>query len=178
MLKTSLLFSTISSYLMRTGLLHQAWWRNFFTFLNFYIHTSDIFFSFFLFWKILCILRANGNTHALTCSSSSMSLLYVCLPAATAQRLRHPRGCGGHLRAGQLPHQWRSQRDGTAREKNSPFKGVVKAASQAQKNDPLSPTQMLLVDYYRAAPDLVHFTQYWCPDTTMMDKIKAGGVIA
>lgn len=33
---------------------------------------------------------------------------------------------------------------------------------------------MLLVDYYRAAPDLVHFSQYWCPDTTMMDKIKVG----
>lgn len=32
--------------------------------------------------------------------------------------------------------------------------------------------QMLLVDYYRAAPDLVQFSQYWCPDTTMMDKIK------
>lgn len=32
--------------------------------------------------------------------------------------------------------------------------------------------QMLLVDYYRAAPDLVQFNQYWCPDTTMMDKIK------
>lgn len=31
---------------------------------------------------------------------------------------------------------------------------------------------MLLVDYYRAAPDLVQFSQYWCPDTTMMDKIK------
>uniref|UniRef100_A0A3Q4GT13 MPN domain-containing protein n=1 Tax=Neolamprologus brichardi TaxID=32507 RepID=A0A3Q4GT13_NEOBR len=31
---------------------------------------------------------------------------------------------------------------------------------------------MLLVDYYRAAPDLVQFNQYWCPDTTMMDKIK------
>lgn len=34
---------------------------------------------------------------------------------------------------------------------------------------------MLLVDYYRAAPDLVQFSQYWCPDTTMMDKIKVGG---
>lgn len=33
---------------------------------------------------------------------------------------------------------------------------------------------MLLVDYYRAAPDLVQFSQYWCPDTTMMDKIKVG----
>uniref|UniRef100_A0A3B4AVN2 MPN domain-containing protein n=1 Tax=Periophthalmus magnuspinnatus TaxID=409849 RepID=A0A3B4AVN2_9GOBI len=31
---------------------------------------------------------------------------------------------------------------------------------------------MLLVDYYRAAPDLVQFNQFWCPDTTMMDKIK------
>lgn len=31
---------------------------------------------------------------------------------------------------------------------------------------------MLLVEYYRAAPDLVQFSQYWCPDTTMMDKIK------
>uniref|UniRef100_A0A7N6AFN9 MPN domain-containing protein n=1 Tax=Anabas testudineus TaxID=64144 RepID=A0A7N6AFN9_ANATE len=31
---------------------------------------------------------------------------------------------------------------------------------------------MLLVDYYRSAPDLVQFNQYWCPDTTMMDKIK------
>lgn len=31
---------------------------------------------------------------------------------------------------------------------------------------------MLLVDYYRAAPDLVQFSQYWCPDTTMLDKIK------
>lgn len=31
---------------------------------------------------------------------------------------------------------------------------------------------MLLVDYYRTAPDIVHFSQYWCPDTTMMDKIK------
>lgn len=31
---------------------------------------------------------------------------------------------------------------------------------------------MLLVDFYRGAPDLVHFTQYWCPDTTMLDKIK------
>lgn len=31
---------------------------------------------------------------------------------------------------------------------------------------------MLLVDYYRAAPDLIHFSQYWCPDTTMLDKIK------
>uniref|UniRef100_A0A669CYM6 MPN domain-containing protein n=1 Tax=Oreochromis niloticus TaxID=8128 RepID=A0A669CYM6_ORENI len=31
---------------------------------------------------------------------------------------------------------------------------------------------MLLVDYYRAAPDLVQFNQYWCPDTTMLDKIK------
>lgn len=36
---------------------------------------------------------------------------------------------------------------------------------------------MLLVDYYRAAPDLVQFSQYWCPDTTMMDKIKVGGFI-
>lgn len=35
---------------------------------------------------------------------------------------------------------------------------------------------MLLVDYYRTAPDLVQFTQYWCPDTTMMDKIKVGHV--
>lgn len=35
---------------------------------------------------------------------------------------------------------------------------------------------MLLVEYYRAAPDLVHFSQYWCPDTTMMDKIKVGHV--
>lgn len=34
------------------------------------------------------------------------------------------------------------------------------------------PPQMLLVDYYRAAPDLIHFSQYWCPDTTMLDKIK------
>lgn len=34
--------------------------------------------------------------------------------------------------------------------------------------------QMMLVDYYRAAPDLVPFSQYWCPDTTMMDKIKVG----
>uniref|UniRef100_A0A4W6BQU0 MPN domain-containing protein n=1 Tax=Lates calcarifer TaxID=8187 RepID=A0A4W6BQU0_LATCA len=33
---------------------------------------------------------------------------------------------------------------------------------------------MLLVDYYRSAPDLVQFSQYWCPDTTMMDKIKVG----
>lgn len=33
---------------------------------------------------------------------------------------------------------------------------------------------MLLVEYYRAAPDLVQFNQYWCPDTTMMDKIKVG----
>lgn len=32
--------------------------------------------------------------------------------------------------------------------------------------------QMLLVDFYRGAPDLVQFTQYWCPDTTMLDKIK------
>ena len=31
---------------------------------------------------------------------------------------------------------------------------------------------MLLVDYYRTAPDIVQFNQYWCPDTTMMDKIK------
>lgn len=31
---------------------------------------------------------------------------------------------------------------------------------------------MLLVDYYRAAPDLIQFGQYWCPDTTMLDKIK------
>jgi hypothetical protein len=31
---------------------------------------------------------------------------------------------------------------------------------------------MLLVDYYRTAPDIVQFSQYWCPDTTMMDKIK------
>lgn len=41
----------------------------------------------------------------------------------------------------------------------------------------LYPPQMLLVDYYRAAPDLVQFSQYWCPDTTMMDKIKVGGFI-
>uniref|UniRef100_A0A671USP0 MPN domain-containing protein n=1 Tax=Sparus aurata TaxID=8175 RepID=A0A671USP0_SPAAU len=34
------------------------------------------------------------------------------------------------------------------------------------------PPEMLLVDYYRTAPDLVQFSQYWCPDTTMMDKIK------
>uniref|UniRef100_A0A667XHL3 MPN domain-containing protein n=1 Tax=Myripristis murdjan TaxID=586833 RepID=A0A667XHL3_9TELE len=34
------------------------------------------------------------------------------------------------------------------------------------------PPEMLLVDYYRTAPDLVQFNQYWCPDTTMMDKIK------
>uniref|UniRef100_A0A669D9M6 MPN domain-containing protein n=1 Tax=Oreochromis niloticus TaxID=8128 RepID=A0A669D9M6_ORENI len=34
------------------------------------------------------------------------------------------------------------------------------------------PPEMLLVDYYRAAPDLVQFNQYWCPDTTMLDKIK------
>lgn len=34
--------------------------------------------------------------------------------------------------------------------------------------------QMLLVDFYRGAPDLVHFTHYWCPDTTMLDKIKVG----
>lgn len=34
------------------------------------------------------------------------------------------------------------------------------------------PPQMLLVDYYRAAPDLIQFSQYWCPDTTMLDKIK------
>lgn len=33
---------------------------------------------------------------------------------------------------------------------------------------------MLLVDYYRSAPDIVQFNQYWCPDTTMMDKIKVG----
>ncbi|CAB1331413.1 unnamed protein product [Coregonus sp. 'balchen'] len=31
---------------------------------------------------------------------------------------------------------------------------------------------MLLVDFYRAAPDLVQFHQFWCPDRTMMDKIK------
>uniref|UniRef100_A0A3B3WB62 MPN domain-containing protein n=1 Tax=Poecilia mexicana TaxID=48701 RepID=A0A3B3WB62_9TELE len=31
---------------------------------------------------------------------------------------------------------------------------------------------MLLVDYYRTAPDLVQFNQYWCPETTMLDKIK------
>lgn len=36
----------------------------------------------------------------------------------------------------------------------------------------LHPLQMLLVDYYRTAPDLVQFNQFWCPDTTMMDKIK------
>lgn len=36
------------------------------------------------------------------------------------------------------------------------------------------PPKMLLVDYYRSAPDLVQFSQYWCPDTTMMDKIKVG----
>lgn len=38
-------------------------------------------------------------------------------------------------------------------------------------------SQMLLVDYYRSAPDLVQFNQYWCPDTTMMDKIKVGRFI-
>uniref|UniRef100_A0A8C5D667 MPN domain-containing protein n=1 Tax=Gouania willdenowi TaxID=441366 RepID=A0A8C5D667_GOUWI len=31
---------------------------------------------------------------------------------------------------------------------------------------------MLLVDYYKSAPDLVQFNQYWCPETTIMDKIK------
>lgn len=36
----------------------------------------------------------------------------------------------------------------------------------------LCSSQMLLVDYYRSAPDLVQFSQYWCPDTTMLDKIK------
>ena len=36
---------------------------------------------------------------------------------------------------------------------------------------------MLLVDYYRAAPDVVQFSQYWCPDTTMMDKIKVEGLM-
>lgn len=36
---------------------------------------------------------------------------------------------------------------------------------------------MLLVDYYRAAPDIVQFNQFWCPDTTMMEKIKVGGFI-
>lgn len=39
---------------------------------------------------------------------------------------------------------------------------------------PFCSLQMLLVDYYRSAPDLIHFSQYWCPDTTMMDKIKVG----
>lgn len=37
--------------------------------------------------------------------------------------------------------------------------------------------QMLLVDYYRGAPDLIHFSQYWCPDTTMLDKIKVGRLV-
>ncbi|XP_035377957.1 MPN domain-containing protein isoform X1 [Electrophorus electricus] len=32
---------------------------------------------------------------------------------------------------------------------------------------------MLLVEYYRAAPDLVNFSQMWCPDTSILDKIKA-----
>ena len=41
----------------------------------------------------------------------------------------------------------------------------------------LFPLQMLLVDYYRAAPDIVQFSQYWCPDTTMMDKIKVRGFL-
>lgn len=41
----------------------------------------------------------------------------------------------------------------------------------------LFPLQMLLVDYYRAAPDVVQFSQYWCPDTTMMDKIKVRGFL-
>lgn len=31
---------------------------------------------------------------------------------------------------------------------------------------------MLLVDYYRTAPDLVQFNQHWCPETTMLDKVK------
>uniref|UniRef100_A0A8B9HST8 MPN domain containing n=1 Tax=Astyanax mexicanus TaxID=7994 RepID=A0A8B9HST8_ASTMX len=32
---------------------------------------------------------------------------------------------------------------------------------------------MLLVEFYRAAPDLVNFSQMWCPDTSILDKIKA-----
>ena len=32
--------------------------------------------------------------------------------------------------------------------------------------------QMLLVDFYRGAPDLVQFSQMWSPDTTVLDKIK------
>ncbi|KAI4905490.1 hypothetical protein NFI96_014291 [Prochilodus magdalenae] len=32
---------------------------------------------------------------------------------------------------------------------------------------------MLLVEFYRAAPDLVNFSQMWSPDTSILDKIKA-----
>ncbi|KAJ8278905.1 hypothetical protein COCON_G00059710 [Conger conger] len=31
---------------------------------------------------------------------------------------------------------------------------------------------MLLVEFYRGAPDLVQFSQLWSPDTTVLDKIK------
>uniref|UniRef100_A0AAR2LM26 MPN domain-containing protein n=1 Tax=Pygocentrus nattereri TaxID=42514 RepID=A0AAR2LM26_PYGNA len=31
---------------------------------------------------------------------------------------------------------------------------------------------MLLVEFYRAAPDLVNFSQMWSPDTSILDKIK------
>lgn len=86
---------------------------------------------------------------------------------ATAQWLRHPRGRGGHLRAGQLPHQRRPERDGMA--------PMVTWCCQVVPKTLLRHVfllQMLLVDFYRGAPDLVQFTQYWCPDTTMLDKIK------
>uniref|UniRef100_A0AAY4CVA5 MPN domain-containing protein n=1 Tax=Denticeps clupeoides TaxID=299321 RepID=A0AAY4CVA5_9TELE len=31
---------------------------------------------------------------------------------------------------------------------------------------------MLLVEFYKGAPDLVQFNQFWSPDTTVLDKIK------
>uniref|UniRef100_A0A8C9UXV5 MPN domain-containing protein n=1 Tax=Scleropages formosus TaxID=113540 RepID=A0A8C9UXV5_SCLFO len=39
---------------------------------------------------------------------------------------------------------------------------------------------MLLVDFYRTAPDLVQFSQLWSPEITVLDKIKvwAAGVIS
>ncbi|XP_062854908.1 MPN domain-containing protein [Trichomycterus rosablanca] len=32
---------------------------------------------------------------------------------------------------------------------------------------------MMLVEFYRTAPDLVNFSQMWCADTSILDKIKA-----
>ncbi|KAM4759007.1 MPN domain-containing protein isoform 2-T2 [Cyanocitta cristata] len=92
------------------------------------------------------------------------ALLGDAAAGATAQRLRHPHGCGGDLYPGRVPHQRRRAGDGLG----SP----CLALGHPQGLQPLCAPQTLLVEFYKGAPDLVKFQELWSQDQTYLDKLK------